>query len=114
MNIAHDHKTSMVGRPLGRADGTSEEGPPAIDWRDLRSRLFAGHGLSSMPTPGFLHDSRPLRLRIRGSFDGCAASVLNTYGEGSASVNRTASSYRKRDEVKASSVAGTSSTGRRG
>ena len=119
MNIAHDHKTSRVGRPQGRADDTSEEGRseearPAIDWQDLRSRLFAARQFPAVIASAAAPDSRPLRLRIRGSFDGCAASALNTYEEGSASVNRTASSYLKPGGDNVSSVAGNSSTGRRG
>lgn len=113
MNIANDHKTAKVGHPQGRADDTIDAGP-VIDWRDLRARLFAARQLSATLAPETVPDFRTLRLRIRGSFDGCAASALNTYGGSSESVNRTASSYRKPGGDKVSSVAGNSSTGRRG
>lgn len=110
MDIAHDHKTCITGHPQGRAGDALTEFHLPLDWRDLRSRLFAAHEVRTVLT----RDARPLRLRLRGSFDGCAASVLTTYEDVSRSVNLTASVYCKPGEAKISPVAGISSTGGRG
>jgi hypothetical protein len=110
MNIAHDHKTCMTGHPQGRAGDAFTDYHLPIDWQDLRSRLFAACEIRTVLSP----DATPLRLRLRGSFDGCAASVLTTYQDPSTRVNPNVSGYRKSDGAKISSVAGPSSTGRRG
>ncbi|MCJ2187427.1 hypothetical protein [Novosphingobium beihaiensis] len=110
MNIVYDYKTCMTGHPHGRAGDALTEFRLPLDWQDLRSRLFAGHEVRTVLT----RDAGPLRLRLRGSFDGCAASVLTTYEDVSRSVNPTASVYCKPGEAKTSPVAGTSSTGVRG
>src|SRR3546814_17359404 len=96
MNIAHDHKTCMAGHPQGPAGGALTEFSLPLDWQALRSRLFAEHEVRTVLTK----DARSLRLRLRGSFDGCAASVLNTYDDVSRSVNPTASVYCNTGEAK--------------
>ncbi|MCJ2179830.1 hypothetical protein [Novosphingobium album (ex Hu et al. 2023)] len=111
MNIAHDHKTCMTGQPQQVGAGhTLTEFRLPLDWQDLRSRLFAAHEVGAVMSG----DARPLRLRLRGSFDGCAASVLTTYEDVSRSVNPTALVYCKSGEAKIAPVADTSSTGGRG
>lgn len=110
MNIAHDQKTCMTGLPLGRADETMADFQLPLDWQDLRSRLFTAHEVRTVLEA----DTRPLRLRLRGSFDGCAASVLTTYEGVSRYVNPSASGYFKPGEAKVLPVAGKSSTGGRG
>ena len=114
MNIAHDQKTCqkarMTGHPQGRAGEVLTEFGPPLEWQDLRSRLFAAHEARSV----LCAEAKPLRLRLRGSFDGCAASAVTTYKELSRIINLDASSYRKPGETKISPVAGISSTGRRG
>ncbi|MCT2401224.1 hypothetical protein [Novosphingobium mangrovi (ex Huang et al. 2023)] len=110
MNIAHDQKTCMTGHPQGRAGDAFTDYQLPLDWQDLRARLFAAYEIRTVLS----QDTKPLRLRIRGSFDGCAASALTTYEDVSRSVNPTASAYFKPREAKISAVAGPSSTGRRG
>lgn len=110
MNIAHDQKTCLPGHPQGQAGDVSADDQLPLDWQDLRSRLFAAHEVRTV----LLADTKPLRLRIRGSFDGCAASVLTTYEALSKHVNPTVSAYRKPGEAKIVTVAGITSTGRRG
>ncbi|WP_143084749.1 hypothetical protein [Novosphingobium sp. CF614] len=119
MNIAHDQKTCMTGHPQGHADDAFADCQLPIDWQDLRSRLFAAHDVRGVFSPGIPPGSspgaKPLRLRLRGSFDGCAASVLTTYTPTSRAVNPTASTYGKPEEDNVPPVAGmSSSTGRRG
>lgn len=110
MNIAHDQKTCLTGHPQGRGDDAFTDFRLPIDWQDLRSRLFAGHEIGTVLSQA----AQPQRLRIRGSFDGCAASALTTYTLTSNPVNPTALAYCKPKEGKISPVAGTSITGRRG
>lgn len=83
-----------------------------IDWQALRARLFSAREaqLALDPTAS----PERLRLRLRGSFDGCAASVLTTYQEASRGVNLDASSYGKPDEGKPPPVADVTRNGERG
>lgn len=119
MNIAHDHKACQTGDASERVGGRTRDGEadtPAelqlpIDWQALRSRLFAAGELRSALGAGTLVEG--LALRLRGSFDGCAASVLNTYQETSRAVNPDASGYGKSEGGKDFPVAGTSN-GERG
>lgn len=110
MNIAHDQKTCFPGHPQGRADNAQTEFGLPLDWQDLRTRLFAANEVRAVLNA----DVRPLRLRLRGSFDGCAASVLTTYEGLSKGVNPTASTYFKPGEDIVAPVAGPIITGGRG
>lgn len=110
MNIAHDHTTCITGHPQGRADGALGDFRFPLDWQGLRTRLFAAHEVRTVLS----QELQPLRLRLQGSFDGGAASVLTTYEGVSRSVNPTASGYFKPGEANVSPVAGISSSGGRG
>jgi hypothetical protein len=116
MNIAHDHKTCQTGDSPGRTEGRAgdefAELRLPIDWQALRARLFAATELrAELGTEGL---PEGLRLRLRGSFDGCAASVLTTYQETSRAVNLEASAYGKPGGGNPVAVAGMTSTGGRG
>lgn len=93
----------------GLAGGGSSQDLRGIDWRALRSRLFA----TAMPhSPGT--DIAATRLRLRGSFDGCAASALHAYEASLMPINRDASSNGKSDQGNDASVADASANGERG
>ncbi|AOR77630.1 hypothetical protein [Novosphingobium resinovorum] len=81
-----------------------------IDWQALRSRLFATHDRLGV----LGEDAAATRLRLRGSFDGCAASALNAYEECSRNVNLDASSNGKPVGRKDSPVADVNDSGERG
>ncbi|MEE4452009.1 hypothetical protein [Novosphingobium resinovorum] len=132
MNVARHHITPENGEAPGRTpvctpvharagagDAPSGEHLPAdltaIDWRALRSRLFATHDRLGV----LGEDAAATRLRLRGSFDGCAASALsayepNAYEESSRDINPDASSNGKSGTGKDSSVADVSDSGERG
>lgn len=131
MNIARNHITPDTGEAPGRTvhgggravpGGLSEEDPPfdpalaltgdpqSIDWQALRSRLFATHDMLGV----LGEDAAASGLRLRGSFDGCAASALNAYEEYSRDVNLDASSNRKSNGSKDSRVADVNGSGERG
>ncbi|EIZ79052.1 hypothetical protein WSK_2239 [Novosphingobium sp. Rr 2-17] len=109
MKVAHSPNTLSDGEAQSRAgygegavaSADGEQQP--IDWQALRARLFEGRELEAA------HDQyetpERMRLRLRGSFDGCAASVLTTYEEVSRSVNLDTSAYGKHAEGKVSPVA---------
>jgi hypothetical protein len=106
MNMAVDHETARASRVNEAFAGF----PAAPDWRDLRSRLFAAHDVRTV----LAGETAPVRLRTRGSFAGEAASLLNTYGLASSTVNLEISSNGKPGGAKVTSVAGTSEAGDRG
>ncbi len=123
MNVAPHHMTPETGDAPGRTagipavpgcDGLSEGHLPAdpamIDWQALRSRLFATHDRLGV----LGEDAAATRLRLRGSFDGCAASALNAYEECSRNVNLDASSNGKPVGGKDSPVADVNDSGERG
>jgi len=112
MNMAHDHKPPLPGEAQERATEELPELRLPIDWQALRARLFAARQLQAALDPQATQES--LRLRLRGSFDGCAASVLTTYQGTSTSVNPDASSNGKPAEGTFLPVADRTSTGARG
>lgn len=102
MSMAHTPKTPRQGdaqgpvddRPAGETvDGQGVEMRLPIDWQALRNRLFAARELQASLDPQSTPEK--LRLRLRGSFDGCAASMLTTYQSASRSINLDTSSYSK-------------------
>lgn len=118
MNIARNHITPPTGDASsldagrtgeGLAAGASQQDLRGIDWQALRSRLFA----TALPHPPGT-DITSTRLRLRGSFDGCAASALHAYEASLMPVNRDASSNGKSDEGNDASVADASAKGERG
>ncbi len=112
MNVAHDKKAGFTGAAQGRAGDEFTEPGSSIDWENLRSRLFAAYGMQARPEP--LDTPERMRLRLRGSFDGSAASVLHTYDEASRSVNPDASSNGKPEQDNIFPATGESGTGGRG
>lgn len=122
MKVAHDPKIRIDGEAQSSAGdgprqslslGTAPDGEQRapIDWQALRARLFDAReqaALDQHETP------ERLRLRLRGSFDGCAASVLTTYEVTARSVNLDASAYGKPEEGKISPIADENTTGGRG
>lgn len=127
MNIARNHITPDRGEASGRTVQGGGDGPsgvlsgdsspvdlPAdlqsIDWQALRSRLFATHDMLGV----LGEDAAASRLRLRGSFDGCAASALHAYEESSRNVNLDASSNGKPNGGKDSRVADVNGSGERG
>ncbi|HKR93391.1 hypothetical protein [Novosphingobium sp.] len=110
MNIAYDYKTCALVRAQADEEDTFPEVQLPLDWQDLRARLFAAHEIRAVLDA----ETKPLRLRLRGSFDGCAASAITTYEGASGYVNPTASTYGKPGENNVSPVAGPSNSGRRG
>ncbi len=125
MNVARNHIAPQTGDAPGRAgDGLSYDGmpglppfadpqavdPPVIDWHALRSRLFATHDRLGV----LGEDAAASRLRLRGSFDGCAASALHAYEESSRPINLDASSNGKPVQGKDNPVADVNGSGERG
>ncbi|PNU01778.1 hypothetical protein [Novosphingobium guangzhouense] len=127
MNVARNHIAPKTGdapdRTQSRAPGLAVDGaigglsaehlpadPAGIDWQALRSRLFATHDRLGV----LGDDAVATRLRLRGSFDGCAASALNAYEECSRNVNLDASSNGKPSGCKDSPVADVNGSGERG
>lgn len=109
MNIAHDHRTCQTGHAHCADDGFMDL-QTTIDWQSLRSRLFAAHEVNAALTAA----SAKERIRLRGSFDGCAASVLTTYEAVSRPVNPSVSSNGKPIERNIGPVAAMTRTGGRG
>lgn len=105
-----DAQDGHLDEARGRGDEPQLHLP--IDWQALRARLFAAREAQLALDPAASPER--LRLRLRGSFDGCAASVLTTYQEASRSVNLDTSSYGKPDEGKLPPVADVTRTGERG
>lgn len=110
MNIAHDHKTCIAEFAQGSADEAFTAFSSPLVWQDLRTRLFAAHEVRTV----LEQDAKPLKIRLRGSFDGCAATALTTYEGLSNCVNPTVSIYRKPFDGKDTPVAGPSNSGGRG
>lgn len=128
MNVARNHIAPQTGDAPGRAgDGLSgthlsldlsadlpvDRQPTcwqAIDWQALRLRLFSRH--DHLGVQG--EDAAASRLRLRGSFDGCAASALHAYEESSRTINLDASSNGKPRTGKDNPVADVSDSGERG
>lgn len=110
MKIAHDHTPGFQVSVEGRGDDGFVGPPLPIDWQALRTRLFAAHDALGVLDP----EEAASRLRIRGSFDGCAASVLTTYEGVSRPVNLDGSSNRKPEDGNDPPVAGVVGNGERG
>jgi len=111
MNIAHDHNTCMKGAAPVAADGGFAHVLAPLDWMELRARLFASHEVRSVLSA---EETTAAGLRLRGSFDGCAASLLTTYEGFSTPVNPTVSTNRKSGRAIVLPGAGESRTGERG
>lgn len=115
MDIARNHITPETGDAQGRArEGLADLQLPAdlhhIDWQALRSRLFATREMAG--TLGA--DAAASRLHLRGSFDGCAASMLTTYQASLTSINHGGSSNRKPEDGTNDTVADVDGNGERG
>lgn len=115
MNTARNPITPQNGEAQGRARGGHAQlelpgDPHAIDWQVLRSRLFAARDRLGVLGA----DARAERLHLRGSFESCAASMLDGYETSSRDVNRDASSNGKPAQGRDQSVADMSTKGERG
>lgn len=111
MNIAHDHNTCMTGGATPDGDGGFAHVPAPLDWMELRTRLFAAHEVRVVLAA---EENSAAGLRLRGSFDGCAASLLTTYEGFSTPVNPNVSTNRKSGRANVLPGAGESRTGERG
>lgn len=89
-------------------DGSLASELRAIDWQALRSRLFA---TQDRRLPG--ENLAATRLRLRGSFDGCAAVALTAY-DNSKGINLDASSNGKSGHGTSFPVADVNGSGERG
>ncbi|KQM22022.1 hypothetical protein [Novosphingobium sp. Leaf2] len=94
----------------GRVDGVPAAFA-AIDWQALRQRLFAGAGARE---GGLGNGSAATRLRLRGSFDGIAASTLVAYLRPSSLVNPEGSTNGKPQPIDQPFAAGATADGERG
>ncbi len=110
MNVAPDQNARPPRPAQGRSGDAGADSPLPLEWQDLRTRLVAAHDLRTV----LAADDAPMRFRIRGSFDGDAASLLTTYEALQRDVNPTASTYCKSREDIVTPVADTSRTGGRG